>query len=543
MTSFADLGVPAPLCEALARQGITDPFPVQAATIPDALAGKDVCGRAPTGSGKTLAYGLPLLARIGWGSEGKPRALILVPTRELAQQVLTDLVPLAKAQRRWVAGAWGGAPYGPQLNSLRKGAEVMVACPGRLLDLIEKGACDLSDVQMVVIDEADRMADLGFMPEVRKLLDMVTAEHTTLLFSATLDGAVDELVRTYQQDPVFHNLTRPEDEAPDLEHLWWEVRTHERPAVVAGLVASADGPTIVFARTRLGAERAGEELTKAGLRVEVLHGGLSQAARSKALDRLKRKQVSALVATDVAARGIHVDGMACVVHWDLPDDPRDHTHRSGRTGRAGARGLVVATVPPHHRRRATQLQRTVGLPPHGLKRVDHARLGDPAAIPEPPPEFDRHPRRDRSRDRRGERRGGYGRSESNHHGGGRQDRGRGAVASSGARRDGRQRAGDRRDERGPSAGRDSGQGRYGAAESRGGRSEQSRSTRSGVVRGRADSASETRWEPADQRPAAFRDFDERQRATRRGRPGAHSGRPGAHSGRPGVPAGRRTRGR
>ena len=352
MSSFADLGVPSDLLAALAAEGVTDPFPIQTATLPDALAGRDVCGRAPTGSGKTLAFGLAALARIDSSSPRKPAALVLVPTRELAAQVTRALLPYARARRRWVASFYGGMPFGPQLKALDRGVDVAVACPGRLRDLVERGAVDLSGIQVAVVDEADRMADLGFLPEVKWLLDQCPDRRQVLLFSATLDGAIDDLVKRYQNDPARHEL--PEEQLVPATQLAWRTARHGKLDLVTQ-VAKACGPTIVFCRTRLGAEGVAERLVERGTSAVAIHGDKNQSARARALADFIYGRAQVLVATDVAARGIHVDNVACVVHLDLPDDPKDHVHRSGRTARAGQSGVVITLVAPGEERRVKRL--------------------------------------------------------------------------------------------------------------------------------------------------------------------------------------------
>ena len=352
-SSFGALGVPAELVDALDASGITEPFPVQAACLPDALAGRDLCGRAPTGSGKTLAFGIPMLARISRAEAHHPTGIVLVPTRELAKQVRTELVELGKASRRYILAVYGGVPYGAQLASLRRGAALIVACPGRLLDLVERGAVSLDRVEVAVIDEADRMSDLGFLPEVVKLLDMMPKQRQTMLFSATLDGDVDELVRRHQNKPVRHDLVG-DAEQPDIEYRWERVRAVERLGRAAALIRQ-HGQTMLFTATRLGAERLVEQLGGAGIKATAIHGGLGQSQRERALDAFRKGRYQALVGTDVAARGIHVDNVSMVLQWDLPSDPKDFLHRSGRTARAGAAGLVVVLVPPQHDRSAMRL--------------------------------------------------------------------------------------------------------------------------------------------------------------------------------------------
>jgi superfamily II DNA/RNA helicase len=352
VSTFADLGVPSDLLAALAAEGVTDPFPIQTATLPDALAGRDVCGRAPTGSGKTLAYGLAAIARIGSSEPRRPTALVLVPTRELAAQVTRALMPYARSRRRWVTAFYGGMPFGPQLKALSRGVDVAVACPGRLRDLMERGAIDLSNIQVAVVDEADRMADLGFLPEVKWILDQCPEQRQVLLYSATLDGAIDDLVKGYQNDPVRHEL--PEEQAVPATQLAWRTARHGKLDLVAD-VARVCGPTIVFCRTRLGAEGVAERLVERGVQAVAIHGDKNQSARARALADFTYGRAKVLVATDVAARGIHVDGVACVVHLDLPDDPKDHVHRSGRTARAGQSGVVITLVAPGEERRVKRL--------------------------------------------------------------------------------------------------------------------------------------------------------------------------------------------
>ncbi len=352
MSTFADLGVPSDLLAALTAEGIVDPFPIQSATLPDALAGRDVCGRAPTGSGKTLAYGLAAVARIGSAGPRKPTALVLVPTRELAAQVTKALMPFARARRRWVTSFYGGMPFGPQLKALERGVDVAVAGPGRLRDLVERGAIDLSAIEVAVVDEADRMADLGFLPEVKWLLDQCPDKRQVLLFSATLDGAIDDLVKRYQDNPVRHEL--PEEKTVPATQLAWRTARHGKLGLVAD-AAKVCGFTIVFCCIRLGAEGVAERLVERGTRAVAIHGDKNQSARARALADFSYGRAQVLVATDVAARGIHVDGVTCVIHLDLPDDPKDHVHRSGRTARAGHAGVVITLVAPGEERRVKRL--------------------------------------------------------------------------------------------------------------------------------------------------------------------------------------------
>jgi superfamily II DNA/RNA helicase len=382
-TSFADLGVPARMCEALAAQGMTEPFAVQAITLTDALAGRDLCGRAPTGSGKTLGFGIPLMARVSQAEPKRPTGLVLVPTRELAEQVQRAFVPLGRAQWRFVQAVYGGAPMSTQIHSLKKGASVVVATPGRLLDLIDQGHCDLSAVEVCVIDEADRMADLGFMPDVKRILDFTPSTRQTMLWSATLDGDVDELVRTYLREPAMHDLVG-EVEQGDVEHRFVVHPATQRLDATVDLIGK-HGPAIVFVKTRFGVDDVTAALMNAGVRAGSLHGARTQQARTRTLADFQRGKVQVLVATDVAARGIHVDDVDLVVHYDLPDNDKDYQHRSGRTGRAGRDGTVVAFVPPSRQRVARRLIDDLS---HEVTWVD----GDRSA-----PRSDRHDRTERPR--------------------------------------------------------------------------------------------------------------------------------------------------
>jgi superfamily II DNA/RNA helicase len=364
VTTFHDLGVPDDLVAALQQRDITEPFPVQAATIPDGLAGADVCGKAPTGSGKTLAFGIPLVVRTPAARPRRPRALVLAPTRELAAQIQKEIEPLAALRDKRVCAIYGGVGYEKQKKALRRGVEILVACPGRLRDLMDQNALRLDAVEIVVIDEADRMADMGFLPEVRKILDETASARQTVLFSATLDGDVAVLQRKYQRaDARTHEIAGPEDDA-DIEHHFEELDANERVERAVELVR-AHGSTIVFTRTRHGAERLAKQLKAAGVDAAAIHGGLSQAKRDRALADFKRYKVEALIATDVAARGIHVDAVACVVHFDPPVDAKTYVHRSGRTARAGATGTVVSFVARDQRSASRKLRRELGLLPPG----------------------------------------------------------------------------------------------------------------------------------------------------------------------------------
>ncbi|MEN8233644.1 MAG: DEAD/DEAH box helicase [Actinomycetota bacterium] len=382
-TTFAQLGLPEPLVRALSDRDITEPFPVQEATIPDALAGRDVSGKAPTGSGKTLAFGLPLLARVDPAGRHQPASLILAPTRELAEQIKKDLAPLAKATRRSVLAVYGGVGYGHQKSMLRKGVDVLVATPGRLEDLIDQGDADLSRASIVVVDEADRMADMGFMPAVRRILDKTAKKRQTLLFSATLDGDIAVLSRDYQRDPVRHEAGSIESETIDARHHFWLVEHHDRVQHTADLV-DASGRSIVFTRTRHGADRLARQLGKIGVDAVAMHGGRSQNQRNRALQAFSKGRAQALIATDVAARGIHIDAVASVIHFDPPADHKDYLHRSGRTARAGATGTVVSLVTGEQKRAVKRLQKDLDLEvPIEAPRFDaieHGghRIGNPA---------------------------------------------------------------------------------------------------------------------------------------------------------------------
>jgi len=355
--TFATLGVAPDLVAVLAGRGVIEPFPIQAATLPDALAGRDVAARAPTGSGKTLAFGLPIVSRVGKARPGRPRALVLAPTRELAAQIMAELAPLAAVRGRKIHAFYGGTSFVPQRKALRRGVDIAVACPGRLSDLVAQGDVALGDVEVVVVDEADRMADIGFLPQVRRLVDATDPQRQVLLFSATLDGDVGVLVRDYQHDPAHHEIAPPATGAVD-HHLWFVGETERTERTTELLRASPSA--MVFTRTRHGADRLAKRLAQAGVSVAPLHGGRSQSQRDRALDAFRQRRVRALIATDVAARGIHVDGVACVVQYDLPADAKDYVHRAGRTGRAGASGMVVTLAAPAQRPAAEKLFAAVG---------------------------------------------------------------------------------------------------------------------------------------------------------------------------------------
>ena len=361
--SFAAAGVPAPLVAALAAEGITTPFPIQAATLPDALSGRDILGRGQTGSGKTLGFCIPLAAGLadGYTSACRPRGLVLVPTRELASQVHAVLVPLAESVGLTVATIYGGVPQRPQVAKLRARADIVVACPGRLADLIEQGHCQLGDVEISVLDEADHMADLGFLPVVRRLLDMTPPDGQRMLFSATLDAAVDILARRFMDRPVHHDVGRVEAPVTMVHHLLTVTPT-DRVGVVAALTGGS-GRSLVFTRTKHAARRLARQLTTSGIPAAELHGDLAQGARERNLASFATGRVRVIVATDIAARGIHVDGIDLVIHADPPTEHKAYLHRSGRTARAGATGTVITLQTSAQAGAVRDLMRKAGVVP------------------------------------------------------------------------------------------------------------------------------------------------------------------------------------
>ena len=343
MTTFADLGVSPDLVAVLESRGITAPFAVQELTIADALAGRDVCGKAKTGSGKTLAFGLPLLEMISSAAPRRPHGLILVPTRELALQVRDELAPLGAVRDVSVIAIYGGAKLETQAAELEKGAEIVVATPGRMIDMIERKEIFLDDIVKVVIDEADRMADMGFLPQVEWILRHVPGQHQTLLFSATLDGVVDTLIKRYQTDPAMHEVESPQVTVEQMQHRFLLVHEMDKVKVAASIIRNSNR-TIVFVRTKRAADRVAENLRREGVDAASIHGDLRQSQREKALKDFTDGRLKALVATDVAARGIHVDEVDVVIHYDPPEDHKAYLHRSGRTARAGANGVVATLV-------------------------------------------------------------------------------------------------------------------------------------------------------------------------------------------------------
>ncbi|WP_240957725.1 DEAD/DEAH box helicase [Streptomyces barkulensis] len=418
--SFAELDMPAPLLEALGREGVTAPFPIQAATLPDSLGGRDVLGRGQTGSGKTLAFGLALLARTA-GHRAEPRsplALVLVPTRELAQQVTDALTPYARAVRLRTATVVGGLSIGRQAAALRNGAEVVVATPGRLRDLVERGDCRLDQVRTTVLDEADQMADMGFLPQVTALLDQVRPDGQRMLFSATLDRDVDRLVRRFLSDPVVHSVDPPAGAVTTMEHHILRVSTDDKNAV-ATRIAARDGRVIMFVHTKRAVDRLVRRLLASGVRAGALHGGKSQNQRNRTLEQFKDGQATVLVATNVAARGIHVDNLDLVVNVDPPADHKDYLHRGGRTARAGESGSVVTLVTPEQRHGMSRLMASAGITPRitrvrsgeaELSRITGAQAPSGVPVVVTAPEAERSRGASSSRGRRGRRgRPGQGR--------------------------------------------------------------------------------------------------------------------------------------
>ncbi|MFD8206367.1 DEAD/DEAH box helicase [Streptomyces sp. NPDC059695] len=365
VASFEDLDMPAALLRTLTEQGVTEPFPIQAATLPNSIAGRDVLGRGRTGSGKTLAFGLALLARTA-GRRAEPTAplaLVLVPTRELAQQVTDALTPYASALRLRITTVVGGMSISRQSSSLRRGAEVLIATPGRLHDLIERGDCRLDQVAVTVLDEADQMADMGFLPQVTKLLKQVEPGGQRLLFSATLDRNIDRLVKMFLDDPVVHSVDPSAGAVTTMEHHLLYVADETDKKAVTLRIAARDGRTILFMDTKRSVDRMVKRLLANGVRASGLHGGRSQPQRNRTLDQFKTGQVTALVATNVAARGIHVDDLDMVVNVDPPIDHKDYLHRGGRTARAGESGSVFTLVLPEQKRDMGRLMSNAGISP------------------------------------------------------------------------------------------------------------------------------------------------------------------------------------
>ncbi|MBT2439015.1 DEAD/DEAH box helicase [Streptomyces sp. ISL-36] len=360
--TFADLGLPEGVVRKLAQNGVTTPFPIQAATIPDALAGKDILGRGRTGSGKTLSFGLPTLAQLAGGhtEKKKPRAVILTPTRELAMQVADALQPYGDVLGLKIKVVCGGTSMGNQIYALERGVDILVATPGRLRDIINRGACSLENVQVAVLDEADQMSDLGFLPEVTELFDQIPVGGQRMLFSATMENEIGTLVKRYLNNPVTHEVDSAQGNVSTMTHHVLVVKPKDKAPVTAA-IAARKGRTIIFVRTQLGADRIAEQLIDSGVKADALHGGMTQGARTRVLEDFKKGYVNALVATDVAARGIHVDGIDLVLNVDPAGDHKDYLHRSGRTARAGKSGVVVSLSLPHQRRQIFRLMEDAGV--------------------------------------------------------------------------------------------------------------------------------------------------------------------------------------
>lgn len=442
LMSFSELGVAAPLARSLAHSGFTQPFPIQTATLPDAIKGRDVLGRGQTGSGKTLAFSLALLTRLA-GKTAKrhfPLALVLSPTRELAMQINDTIAPLARKVNLSSVVIAGGMPMNRQIQALERAVPILVATPGRLIDLMHRGAVDLSRCEIVVLDEADQMADMGFMPSVREILDATPSSGQRLLFSATLDRDVDALVKKYLRNPIEHSVETPIEDQGQMEHHVFIVKSEDRDALTSR-IAAREGRTIMFVRTQRGADRLAEKLARRGIAVGSLHGGKAQGARNRALEAFRSGAVPVLVATNVAARGIHVDDISLVVHVDAPTDPKDYLHRAGRTARAGESGIVVTLARPNEQREMRNLAKragvnaefaTVGAQDAHLDRVTGARepSGEPWVAPTSHAQVKSHGRGGHSA------RGGHASHRGPRHGKGRASRGGSprATSSKGPRR-------------------------------------------------------------------------------------------------------------
>ena len=359
-TQFADLGIDQDLVDVLAERGITTPFQIQSLAIPDGIAGRDVCGRAKTGSGKTLAFGIPMIQRIPKAKPGRPTGLALVPTRELAVQVCRELQPLAAVRGLTFEAIYGGSPIEKQIAALKRGVDFAVATPGRMIDLIQQEELSVADLEGVVIDEADRMADMGFMPQVEWILRRAEKDHQTLLFSATLDGMVGALISRYQTDPVTYEVASRELTVAEMEHRFLAVHEMDRVRVAARII-EASNRTIIFSRTKWGADKLTGKLVGEDVRAAAIHGDLRQVQREKALADFKMGKIKCLVATDVAARGIHVDDVDVVIHYDPPSDAKTYVHRSGRTARVGKSGVVVSLVLWNEELEVRKLLRRLGM--------------------------------------------------------------------------------------------------------------------------------------------------------------------------------------
>ena len=498
--SFADLGLPTPLVDQLASQGILSPFPIQQATISDALSGRDTLGRGRTGSGKTLAFSLPLIARLMESGKRRepfaPRAVILVPTRELANQVRDVIEPLAHSVGMRTAVVYGGVGYGGQITAMRNGVDIVVACPGRFIDLMESGHVDLDAVEITVLDEADHMAELGFLEHVTQILSKTPREGQRLLFSATLDRGIDKVVKKFLQNPITHEVESTEENEAAMTHYFFQVTQAERFNVIADLCA-APGRSLVFTRTKHGARKLTEALVKAGVPSVELHGDLSQNVRARNLAALSSGKVDTLVATDVAARGIHVDDIAIVIHADPPEEHKAFLHRSGRTARAGAEGTVITMVTENMRRHVKRLARDAGINPI----TKNVALGDELLTEIAPGERERRPmpnleERRPQGNRNGGGRYGGGRSGGKSYGGGSRNGGGRSF------RDRDDRAPRDRDDRAPRGDRE-----FAGREDRAPRGDRNER---GSFRGRDDRA------PRGDRDSAGRDFRGRDDRAPRG---------------------------
>lgn len=430
--TFDELGLPTPVLRALRENGIAAPFPIQSATLPDALSGRHVLGRGQTGSGKTLAFGLAMLSRLATGTTRSrhPRGLVLVPTRELAQQVADALLPYARALDLWCRCAVGGTSFPRQADALRKGVDLLIATPGRLSDHVRQGTCVLDDIECATLDEADQMADMGFLPQVRAILDLTGPDTQHMLFSATLDGDVDKLVNQYLRDPITHSVAPVTSTITTMEHHLLTVNEVDKPTVLTE-IAARDGRTILFVRTKHHVDRITKKLRASGVRAAALHGGKTQGARTRVLESFRSGTDSVLVATDIAARGIHVDGISLVVHVDPPSDEKAYLHRAGRTARAGESGTVVTLLTKEQRRTVHRMADKAGIKASRadvspgadeLARITGAQQpsGVPVRDPEP-----------RERPQRPGRRNDNGRNDNGRNGGGRPGNGGGRPARRG----------------------------------------------------------------------------------------------------------------
>jgi len=400
-TTFASLGIDTDLVDALASEGITSPFPIQGLTMSDALAGKDIAGKAQTGSGKTLAFGLPMIMHVTKGRPKRPQGLVLVPTRELAVQVTKALVPLLKLRGLTAVSVYGGAPMNPQIDALEGGASIAIATPGRLIDLLERRALDPQDISIVAIDEADQMADMGFMPQVRAIMAKLPDKRQTFLYSATLDHQVTELIDRYMDDPVHHAVESASETVETMEHRFLKVHYMDKAKVVKE-ISRHTARVLAFTRTKAGADRLSRDLRELDVDAAPIHGDLPQHKREQSLSRFAEGSVKVLVATNVAARGLHIDGVDVVVHFDPPDDPKTYLHRSGRTARAGEDGLVVTLVEWDQVNEVLGIQRRADLNVPIVKMFSNdERLADLAAWTPPPEEAPFKEKSIKKRKRRG----------------------------------------------------------------------------------------------------------------------------------------------